>query len=420
MSIKPDSNVSIDLLKDEIGGLSYEYGITTLTIFEGDYTIAGEVLEGQLFEVVKANSWLAGHLTKDKKLAYDEVVTSREQIKHIFISCSSADSDAKLKFLFNATAPYVDTCTAMYKSDKIVVGAGYQLFGKDLPLTRLTVVESTTPGTFGVIFSISHTIVDGHTYYDILKMLQPGSGAVRSLDIKRIHTFSETMKDAYNRKALDWADSMSAACFFMPTMLCGSAAKCYAFQLDDEKVEAAKKAGAVEGGVQYVTTNDVITSAFFNVTKTRIGWMGLDCRDKLNGFGSNLAGNYVTALVIDDEVFATPSSLRLMYSSGKPLVTTKRPLPGCCCTDNSNVAMVTNWSSFDNSSLLSIENCKLSIHIPVQNPAHCVFNLMIPFVTSPGKKGVICWVTNTDENQLRAALPVGETVSSTLFPTSLG
>ena len=56
------------------------------------------------------------------------------------------------------------------------------------------------------------------------------------------------------------------------------------------------------------------------------------------------------------------------------------------------------------------------IHLPVQNPADCGYDLIIPFASGVGKVGVICWTVSTDEKGLRAALPVGEYVSRELFP----
>ena len=114
------------------------------------------------------------------------------------------------------------------------------------------------------------------------------------------------------RRELAWADSAPAMCMMLPLLL-GCAKKvrilprtapstthrppppplppavhlwqvnCYAFHLDAEKVAAAKVAGAEKGGVPYVTTNDILTSGFFNACGTRIGFMGIDCRDKMKG-----------------------------------------------------------------------------------------------------------------------------------------
>eukprot|EP00961_Rhodomonas_salina_P127765 1722539-Rhodomonas_salina.1 len=143
--------------------------------------------------------------------------------------------------------------------------------------------------------------------------------------------------------------------------------------------------------------------------------MGFDCREKVPGIGKDLAGNYVSALVLDRAVFGTPAALRKMLSSA-PYETTGLPLPrGCCAFGSRDFAMVTNWSSFAGR-MVALEGCELVIHLPVKNPAQIQYDLMIPFASGVGETGIICWTVSTDESGLRAALPVGECLSKELFP----
>lgn len=58
----------------------------------------------------------------------------------------------------------------------------------------------------------------------------------------------------------------------------------------------------------------------------------------------------------------------------------------------------------------------------VLNNRYCVFDLMIPFSSGGGtgsssSVGVIIWTISTDEQGLRAALPLGDCVSTELFPS---
>ena len=58
----------------------------------------------------------------------------------------------------------------------------------------------------------------------------------------------------------------------------------------------------------------------------------------------------------------------------------------------------------------------------VLNTRYCVFDLMIPFSSGGGmgsssSVGVIIWTISTDEQGLRAALPLGDCVSTELFPS---
>jgi hypothetical protein len=185
-----------------------------------------------------------------------------------------------------------------------------------------------------------------------------------------------------------------------------------AFYLDDEKLAAAKSKAAKDGGVPFVSTNDVLTSGFMNAIRGRYCIMALDCRGRVSGIGQELAGNYVTTLTMDSEVFGTPAGIREMFSS-KPYVTTKTKLPGCCSGCGTTVAQIVNWSSFAGG-LVPLEGCEMVIHLPVD--ASVFFDQMCIFTADSGRKGVICWTLKCDEKGLREWLPVGESVSKDLFP----
>ena len=63
------------------------------------------------------------------------------------------------------------------------------------------------------------------------------------------------------------------------------------------------------------------------------------------------------------------------------------------------------------------------LHLPVMNPSYIYWDYLIPFVSGVDaegavKKGVMCWTVNSDEAALKAALPVGKSVSDMLFPSA--
>ena len=227
---------------------------------------------------------------------------------------------------------------------------------------------------------------------------------VAALDATRRHAFSEDMRDVCNRDALRWIDSADAGCMFGCSMLpslfgFGKKAKCVAFVLDGARLAEAKRAGAAASGGPFVSTNDVLTSAFFNACDNRIGLMGLDCRGRVDGIASDVAGNYVTALVLDDATFASPGRIRAMLGN-VPYETTERPFPSCAkwCAgmDRASAGMVTNWSSFAGD-LVSIPDCELALHLPVKHPDAMMFDCAIPFASRPGETSVLCWTISTDE-----------------------
>jgi len=409
------SSKAIKLLNDEQGGLLYEEGIATITFYKGDAASAAKALREQLTRVVAANPWVSGRLVRkgmvDNNLCLVHQVTpSPSDIDPIFASSSAYKPSSK--------TAYPTLLTGMYASKAVIVGSGTSLVDQpNKPVTLLTITESTEPNEFAVVFSMTHAIADGRTYYEILKMLQPGA-PVEPLSADRIQSFSEDMRDQCGRKELEWADKPSAQCMYTCAMMFAKPVKVFGFHLDQERVAAAK-AKAIEGtNLPYVTTNDVITSAFFNETQARIGMMGMDCRNKIQGVVGNCAGNYVTALTLDPGTFGTPALLREMLNT-TPHVTTKMPLPSCCGwmagKESAKFAMATNWASFAGN-LIQLPDAEMVIHLPVHNPAYCAYDLMVPFMSTPGKVGVICWTISTDEAGLREAMPVGESVSNDLFP----
>lgn len=419
----PDTN-DVELMRDEAGGLLYETGIATITFFSGDIVAASQALRAQFDKVAHANPWLVGRLVRDKtskvKLVLRHPVAPTEaHVDAVFASDQAEDASGELSL----GVPYPKLCKALY-AKKRVVPMGTALVNKpDAPVAMLQLARSTNT-TFSLTFSLSHSVGDGRTYYEVLKMLSPGA-KVAALEANRRDAFPEDMRDACGRDALRWIDSTDAGCIFLCSMLpslfgMGKKAKCVAFKLDAARLAEAKSAGAKASGLEYVSANDVVTSAFFNACGSRIGLMGLDCRERIDGIKSHSAGNYVTALVLDDEVFGAPGNIRKMLKT-RPYWTTRKPLPSCgkwfCGKDSARVGMVTNWSSFAGD-LVQVPNCRLEMHLPVKDPAGVAFDCAIPFVSKPGETSVMCWTTSTDEAGLRAALPVGEVVSDTLFPSA--
>mgnify|MGYP001032727268 CR=1 FL=1 len=179
-----------------------------------------------------------------------------------------------------------------------------------------------------------------------------------------------------------------------------------------------KKEGKTDG-VEYVTTNDILTSGFFKACKTTVGTMGIDLRGKLNGYGDDLAGNYVSVLTMDETTFGTPAKVRKMMTSGPPWKARNNPLPSFCGwlvgKDSINSAMATNWSSFAGN-LIEFEGCELELHMPLFNPAYNYYDKLIPFAAGNGRKGVVMFVKYGDEAGIKDVMPVGDSINSKMFP----
>ena len=234
--------LDIELLKDEAGGLMMESGITTISFYKGGFPAAAQALRAQFDLVVTSNPWLAGRLIKTKTKSgvclRHPAKPGAAEIDPLFAATSAEDAAA---FKLAPAAPYIKICADMYASKaKVVVGSGSSITGQNEPVARLTLSESA-PGEFALIFSMSHVIGDGRTYYEVLQMLQPGA-TVRELSSARVMSFTEAMRDTCGRKELEWADSGTVMCMSICAMLpcCHAAPKCFAFHLDAEKLAAVR------------------------------------------------------------------------------------------------------------------------------------------------------------------------------------
>jgi len=409
--------VDLTMLKGEINGFIFGVrGIASITFYKGDFKTAAAAIRAQFALVVAANPWLCGNLVTvgkdDVRLRYP-AVPSDADLETNFKATEAGDAAAA--FTLKPNAPYSKIVSDLFAAKNTIVKRGSDSLDKDVPVTLLTLSESEA-GKFALVFSLSHVVGDGHTYYELFKMLQPGA-PTRALVCERIQSFSEESRDLIGRAELAAQETVGFGMLYTFSTMFIKPAKCVAFYLDDARIAAAKAEAAKEDGVEFVSTNDILSSNFFNACSTRLGWIGMDLRGRMDGIGQDLAGNYVSALTVDPGTYATPGGVRKMMSK-QPYQTTSRPFPSCCSwfcgRDSANFAMVTNWSSFAGD-LLSIEGCELDIHLPVMDTAEMTFDVMVPFTSQKGKKGVICWVVNSDEEKLRKALPVGELVSKELF-----
>merc|ERR1712232_847961 len=95
------------------------------------------------------------------------------------------------------------------------VAKGKSCVNKDEPLTRLA-ITAECEGEFAVIFSMSHTIADGATYYSVLNMLG-SKGEVTSLNASRKNAEADKIAETVGKAQHSYQYSMGYA---LPLM-CG-------------------------------------------------------------------------------------------------------------------------------------------------------------------------------------------------------
>merc|ERR1719263_1048915 len=158
--------------------------------------------------------------------------------------------------------------------------------------------------------------------------------------------------------------------------------------IDGEQIATLKADAQSRGTVPFVSTNDIITSAFSNATAASTCMMAMDLRERMAGLTEDHAGNYVRCLYFDTANSATPDRVRQALLH-----------PRFHCRDEpakmfSRLCFITNWSSF--SKPIHIPDCVEQQHQPLmfgtKRAAHTPIDMMIVYRAGGQRLGV-SWIT---------------------------
>ena len=201
MSVAPESTTCVvDLLEMESSAYMYLDGITTVTFFDGPVPL--EQLKERLVKVVQASPWLAGKLVKKKgkkvQMAFDSSPTAE------YIQDKLLD---RIELDLSTTDPYEALIESLSKTKAHVKETGFVLAKKGIPYTRVSVVANKNAARWALVFSVSHVVADGYTYYKALGMLSSMED-IFSLNPTRRHSFVPKLKAAVGPK--EYATYMGA------------------------------------------------------------------------------------------------------------------------------------------------------------------------------------------------------------------
>ena len=175
-------------------------------------------------------------------------------------------------------------------------------------------------------------------------------------------------------------------------------AKCVAYGVDEAKINAAKEKGAASGGgAGFVSTNDLLTSAFGRQTGARVLQMAINFRGKcplLPATGD--AENYEGAVLYAPEDYQTPELIRTSLHKKKPFMRSCRDpapprlLPGFWSNVfTASKAMVTNWSTFALRDGVKIPDCVQGLHLPCYGLGAIPMEVSVIFRPRPGELAVM-------------------------------
>ena len=392
-----------------------ENPITTLTWFQGNHQKAGTILKRRLARILQLNPWLGGKLVQERNgkvfLEYD----NNSQTLQVQNFLTLLDSDAS-----TTTSPISRTTRLEQLARKC----------RDYILTRnvndrdefckISAVPCRLQPHkyFALIVSMSHLVMDGHTYYNLLHMLcstDNNDSIFVPLIVKRVRNSAKLQAQAMGQEnSLVANPELPLLLNLGMGMVRGSTvgpANQGVYALVDNAsmtIEKIKAAAAESVGVDFCSTNDVLTSWFVqNIHPQAVGLMAINWRNRLPGHTGQHAGNYENVLLYGRSDSATPGRIRQSLQSYRRTETIHDPSPSFWSKATTPFALVTNWSSFSGSSTnttnaLVIDGCREELHIPLYDPVSLVPTASaVMIIFRAGPKGVGVFMVSSPDNLRR-------------------
>ena len=378
-------------------------GVSTITFFEGDIKSVEEEIRERFKNIALVNPWLCSKLVKNKEI---------KRLQMLYPSTiEEKDIDNILQknpqnLTINSKMTYDELCKEIRP---YLVKSPSGMINKDKYVTSLILVQDSQESSkFALVFSMSHSVADGHTYYSIFNMLSNKSD-ITTLHVDRKEFLMNDIVDAFGTKQYNYLKSIPHVVNVFKGMFFGKRSKAHAYFIDEKKVDTIKQNVKSENG--FISTNDILTSTFSNFIDSRLTLMAINFRDKLDGLGQKDAGNYEGAVLYDKEVYKDALGIRKSLNS-KPYLGLSKALPsffeGMFC----KMGLITNWSSFCKE--LYFENAKQTLHMPITNSAgNAPYEMAVVFKPMSGKLGIIYFTHKFSVDDYKnSQLPLGELIKN--------
>ena len=383
----------------------YGDGITTMQFYNGDGLKAADFLKKRLVEVAEANPWIGSSLVQDKKM-HGKFVAMRRQEDFPVDSVFEVNKDLKIheKMKYSELGKAVTSSVAH-------IPTGYNLIKTGQPVCKMTVIPGE--GTFVVIFSMSHVIADGFTYYAILNMFSETGEGPYPMIAERDESLRAGLPAAVGAKEYK---SMTSPTFSAILNYIGAAMKaksdpptCY--YLDEDKLKTMKEEVAREADpAEYTSTNDIVTAGFARAVRAKMITMAMDFRGRLENLTKMHAGCYHLGVLFDSQAH-NANVIRKALNGPQPYSRVK--LPGPCMSGNWTT-IISNWSSMSKGDLV-IPDCEQTLHIPYVKVEEAIIDTAVVFKARPGKIAMMFFLQNGTVDDLKRELPIGESVNLDMF-----
>ena len=371
--------------------------IATVTLFQGDADVASKFILDRFIETVEANPWLCGKIcwqnNRDLTMHYPVSPPTQVEIRKLFCRQSQKfdfqfNPDEVLEYsdfskVHNAFIHHVvpNTCNVSNESQS-----------QHIRLAQLSIITNEeNESEFALLFSLSHVVGDGYTYYRLLNMIS-GSDDIVTMDVNREESASILkVLVCGNLRRIPWW-------FYNGTK---KHLKCDLLFVSNDHVNKVKNEVKQKQKGHWVSTNDIICAELMKLTKPMFFRMATNLRGRtLDSCKSStdLAGNFIGVTLFKNAKPCPRWIREQMQQEG-------------WIGDNTYILdelrhllkpylATTNWSTF--SKTFEINGCTECAHIPyVMNEANNIPKLYgmvrtVIFRYRGNKLGVL--ICSSDEN----------------------
>jgi len=394
--------------------------ICSVTFFQGDIAAATLFLQTRIEKVVALNPWLGGKLAKVGKTL--DLVYPEESISLCDLLTVLPEPVTNLQMTTEYEA-LMKACIPLSVGGNGLGTGSKQLKEKSI-ISRFVIAPTGSAKSdslgFALVFSISHAVADGYTYYEILGMLSDDSpDAARALNPSRKQEYEmEHLSRLLSPKVLKFGASFTFIKAYLAGMFGKPPAKPLAYFVDEKKVKQTKEAHSI------ISTNDVVTSHFMTVCSPRLGMMAINYRPRCPILDSNDAGNYEEILLSDAEGYRTPAAVRASLVANKDgaYVGIQQRLPSFW--ERCELAFISSWAIHGTRPPFDLSlggTMQQLLHLPIlflpMPLAKCPMDTAIVFRPLPNKLAVLLLAKKANSPTLLCGNhPFGACVNPYMFP----
>jgi hypothetical protein len=205
------------------------------------------------------------------------------------------------------------------------VDRGLDMVNRDKNLARIVLIQVVEGQKYALLFSLSHVLGDGNTHYELLHMLDARRD-VKALQYRRQGEIDKKMREVFHPDFAKWQASSARRWGMWMNSNWRSKPHTYIFKFNMKYIEEVKSeyrnrisrireqdtslCDKTQNMPQYISTNDIISSWFFNTCESEFAIMPINLRERC-GIASDYAGNYVAGIVFPNSShFEEPRNLR--------------------------------------------------------------------------------------------------------------